>query len=103
MEAQIACDVAYIKEAISNWARSDARRASLDMKIDRMEEELRQSRSRISELEAFQRVAQSVLQGIGISLLIAVGSATLIALVSHHSKEDDKKAAEHAQVTPQER
>ena len=101
MEARIESDIAYIKAGLSNCAQRDARCASLDARIDRINEDLRDSRSKIHELDLFQSAIKGVLSGLAAVLVIALVFAAIKAPGSHHSNDapPDKQAPEHADET----
>ena len=101
MEARIESDIACIKAAVSNYAQRDARCALLDAKIERINKELEESRSRIFELELFQSLAKGLLSGLAAALVIALIISMIQGLESHHSNDGppDKTVPEQADVT----
>ena len=100
METRIESDIACIKAAVSNYARHDARFASLDARIDRVQEELRGFRSKLYEVELFQSAVKGVLFGLGAMLVIALIVAILKAAAGSPTDAAPKEeASEHANVT----
>ena len=103
MEARIESDIAYIKAAVSNYAQRDAHCASLDARIDRVNEELRQSRSRIFELELFQSSMKGALSGLaGVAVILVIGLIVgAIAHGPHHANDapPNEEAPEQAGTT----
>ncbi|MEJ1962410.1 MAG: hypothetical protein WDO56_13065 [Gammaproteobacteria bacterium] len=105
MEARIArieSDIACIKAAVSSCAQRDAHCASLNARIDRINEELRDSRSKIYQLDLFQSAVKGVLSGLAAALVIGLIVALLKAAGSSHSKDalPDKEQPERADVSP---
>ena len=82
MDTRIESDIAYIKTAVSNFTRPDVELAALGRKIDRLNEELRESRSRILDLELFQTVTKGVLCSAGgmvvVALIVAIFKAAAV-------------------------
>ena len=102
METRIESDIAYIKAAVSNYSRHDAQFASLEARIDRVRDELREYRAKIFDLELFQGVVKGLLSGMGAMVVVALIVAIFKAAGSGPSNETPpgKEASQHAEATP---
>ena len=104
METRIESDIAYIKAAVSNYAKHDAQFASLEARIERVRGELQEYRSKIFDLEMFQSLVKGVLSGLGAMVVVALVVAIFKAAVSGPSNDApvSEEASQHAEATPSE-
>ena len=101
METRIESDIAYIKAAVSNYSKHDTQFASLEARIDRVRDELREYRTKIFDLELFQGVVKGILSGIGAMIVIALIVAIFKAGSGPSNEAPPGKAAsQHAEGTP---
>jgi hypothetical protein len=102
METRIESDIAYIKAAVSNYAKHDAQFAALEAKIERVREDLQEYHSKIFDLEMFQSLVKGVLSALGAMVVVALIVAIFKAAVSGPPKDAPvgEEASQHAEATP---
>jgi hypothetical protein len=93
MDTRLECDIAYVKAAVSEYARQGTQCDALKARIDRIQEELRDIRSELYHLDMFQTIIKGVLSGIGavavMALIVAIFKAAAVGPSNDTTQKTD--------------
>jgi len=93
MDTRIEYDIAYIKAAVSEYARHRTHCDALKATIDQIGEELRATRSKLHQLDLFQSIIKGVFSGVGVVVAVALIIAMFKASASTSNDTTQKSDA----------
>ena len=100
MDTRLESDITYIKAAVSEYARYGPQCDALKARIDRIQEEQGDIRSKLRELDVFQTIIKAVLSGVGAAIVVALIIGIVKVAAAGRSDDTAQKtgASQHAEA-----